>query len=67
MSTLSSTISSSICFGLADRVCVVTGGAQGIGEACIRRFARENPRLSCADTHDVRAALCRSSWRATSA
>ena len=31
-----------ISFGLKDRVCIVTGGAQGIGEACIRRFAREN-------------------------
>ena len=52
MSTLSSDTSSNICFGLADRVCVVTGGSQGIGEACIRRFAREGARLVIADIDD---------------
>ena len=52
MSTLSSNTSSSICFGLADRVCIVTGGAQGIGEACIRVFAREGARLIIADIDD---------------
>jgi NAD(P)-dependent dehydrogenase (short-subunit alcohol dehydrogenase family) len=31
----------SVSFGLRGRVCIVTGGAQGIGEACARRFARE--------------------------
>ncbi|MBC7600924.1 MAG: SDR family oxidoreductase [Polaromonas sp.] len=54
MSTLSSTTSSGICFGLADRVCIVTGGAQGIGEACIRLFAREGARLVIADIDDQR-------------
>ena len=43
-----------ISFGLAGRVCVVTGGAQGIGEACIRRFARENAQVVIADIDDVR-------------
>ena len=52
MSTLLSDTSSNICFGLADRVCVVTGGSQGIGEACIRRFAREGARLVIADIDD---------------
>ena len=52
MTTLSSDTSSPICFGLADRVCVVTGGSQGIGEACIRRFAREGARLVIADIDD---------------
>ena len=56
MSTLSSNTSSSICFGLADRVCIVTGGAQGIGEACIRLFAREGARLVIADIDDQRGA-----------
>ena len=36
---------STISFGLEGRVCIVTGGAQGIGEACIRRFAREGAQL----------------------
>ena len=43
-----------ITFGLAGRVCIVTGGAQGIGEACIRRFARENAEVVIADIDDVR-------------
>lgn len=56
MSTLSSEKSSAISFGLAGRVCIVTGGAQGIGEACIRRFARENAKVVIADIDDVRGA-----------
>jgi NAD(P)-dependent dehydrogenase (short-subunit alcohol dehydrogenase family) len=30
-----------ISFGLQGRVCIVTGGSQGIGEACARRFASD--------------------------
>jgi NAD(P)-dependent dehydrogenase (short-subunit alcohol dehydrogenase family) len=45
---------SAISFGLADRVCIVTGGSQGIGEACVRRFAREGARLVIADIADAR-------------
>ena len=52
MSTKTLSNTSEICFGLAGRVCVVTGGAQGIGEACIRRFARENARVVIADVAD---------------
>ena len=44
---------SPISFGLAGRVCIVTGGAQGIGEACIRRFARENAQVVIADIDDA--------------
>ncbi|UUZ76692.1 SDR family oxidoreductase [Polaromonas sp. P1(28)-13] len=52
--------SSKISFGLAGRVCIVTGGAQGIGEACIRRFAREDAKVVIADIDDARgAALAR--------
>ena len=47
-------ISPEIIFGLAGRVCIVTGGAQGIGEACIRRFARENAKVVIADIDDAR-------------
>ena len=45
-----------ISFGLAGRVCIVTGGAHGIGEACIRRFARENAQVVIADIDDARGA-----------
>ncbi|MGC1172561.1 SDR family NAD(P)-dependent oxidoreductase [Polaromonas sp.] len=54
MSTLSSPNSAQISFGLGGRVCIVTGGAQGIGEACIRRFARENAKVVIADIDDSR-------------
>ena len=43
-----------IRFGLANRVCIVTGGAQGIGEACIRRFAQEGAKLVIADVDDTK-------------
>ena len=43
-----------ISFGLAGRVCLVTGGAQGIGEACCRRFAREGAQVVIADMDDAR-------------
>lgn len=43
-----------ISFGLADRVTIVTGGAQGIGEACARRFSLEGARVILADIDDTR-------------
>ena len=42
-----------IHFGLTDKVCIVTGGAQGIGQACAERFAREGARVVIADINDV--------------
>ena len=45
-----------ISFGLNGRVCLVTGGAQGIGEACCRRFAREGAKVVIADMDDARGA-----------
>lgn len=45
---------SCISFGLSNRVVLITGGAQGIGEACARRFARESARVVIADLDDAR-------------
>ena len=45
---------SDIHFGLTGRVCIVTGGAQGIGEACVRRFAREGALVVIADIDDAK-------------
>ncbi|AMO24306.1 SDR family oxidoreductase [Ramlibacter solisilvae] len=45
---------SSISFGLQGRVCLVTGGSQGIGEACARRLAREGAPVVIADVDDAR-------------
>ena len=46
--------SASIRFGHEGRVCIVTGGAQGIGEACVRRFAMEGAKVVIADVDDER-------------
>jgi len=46
--------SAPISFGLAGRVCIVTGGAQGIGEACARRFARDDAQVVIADLDEAR-------------
>jgi NAD(P)-dependent dehydrogenase (short-subunit alcohol dehydrogenase family) len=43
-----------ICFGLSGKVVIVTGGAQGIGAACARRFAREAAHVVIADVADAR-------------
>ncbi|MDD0810143.1 SDR family oxidoreductase [Curvibacter sp. RS43] len=45
---------SPISFGLQGRVAIVTGGSQGIGEACVRRFVRENAQVVIADVADAR-------------
>ena len=56
MTTATLSNATDISFGLAGRVCIVTGGAQGIGEACVRRFARENAKVVIADIDDARGA-----------
>ena len=43
-----------IRFGHQGRVCIVTGGSQGIGEACVRRFATEGAKVVIADVDEVR-------------
>ncbi|HSV34780.1 MAG TPA: SDR family oxidoreductase [Ramlibacter sp.] len=45
---------STISFGLAGRICIVTGGAQGIGEACARRFARDGATPVIVDIDNAR-------------
>jgi NAD(P)-dependent dehydrogenase (short-subunit alcohol dehydrogenase family) len=46
--------SSHVNFGLQGRVCIVTGAAQGIGEACARRFAHEGAKVVIADIDDAK-------------
>ncbi len=46
--------SNTVQFGLQGKVTVITGGAQGIGEACARRFAREGAHVVLADVDDAR-------------
>ena len=41
-----------VTFGHAGRVVVITGAAQGIGEACARRFAQERAKLVLLDVDD---------------
>jgi NAD(P)-dependent dehydrogenase (short-subunit alcohol dehydrogenase family) len=55
MSTTAHTPSSAspIHFGHQGRVVLITGGAQGIGAACTRRFAREGGRVVLADVADA--------------
>ncbi len=46
--------SASIHFGLAGRVTVITGAAQGIGQACAERFALEGAPVVLLDVDDAR-------------
>ncbi|HLL18566.1 MAG TPA: SDR family NAD(P)-dependent oxidoreductase [Rubrivivax sp.] len=42
-------MNSQINFAMADRVVIITGGSQGIGEACARRLAREGASVALWD------------------
>lgn len=48
---------SAIHFALADKVTVITGGAQGIGAACAERFAREDAPVALWDIDDTRGQM----------
>jgi NAD(P)-dependent dehydrogenase (short-subunit alcohol dehydrogenase family) len=47
-------MSNDIHFGLGGRVFVITGGAQGIGEACARRLVADGAAVALWDVDDVR-------------
>ncbi|MBE2261791.1 MAG: SDR family oxidoreductase [Burkholderiaceae bacterium] len=52
--TLTSPALSDVRFGLSGQTAIVTGGSQGIGEACARRFALEGCQVVLADVADER-------------
>ena len=50
------TFPNTLSFGLQGRVVIVTGAANGIGEACARRFAGEQAHVVLADVNSERGA-----------
>ncbi len=57
-------MSADIHFGLGERVFVITGGAQGIGEACARRLATDGAAVALWDVDDARGTVLAASLKA---
>ena len=60
-------MSSEIRFGLDGRVIVVTGAAQGIGEACVRRLLADGAAVALWDVDDARGSALAASLAANGA
>ena len=58
-------INKNINFGLENRVCIITGGAQGIGHACAERLAREGAHIVLADVDDAKGRALAEQLQAT--